>query len=102
MVWVKNCQDDDWINLDNVFSISFQQMNKQEDWVEFLVRPSNARIFQVCLEIGPNPHPESDSEDITWHSQFYDRAVMAATAVFDAIAKAEDEKRMMVDLQKKL
>jgi hypothetical protein len=102
MVWVKNCQDDDWINLDNVFSISFQQMNKKEDWVEFFVRPSNARIFQVSLGIGPNPNPEPDSEDITWHSLFYDRATSVAISIFDAIAKAERENRIMVDLQNEI
>ena len=102
MVWLKNCQDDDWINLDNVFSISFQQMNKKEDWIEFLVRPSNARILQICLELGPNPHPEPNSEDISWHSRFYDRAMIVSAAVFDAIARAENENRMTIDLQKEI
>jgi|GEM_PF-7111747 len=104
MVWVKNCQDDDWINLDNVFSISFQQMDAtgKDDWIEFLVRPSNARILQICLEVGPNPYPDPDSEDITWHSRFYDRAMKVTIAVFEAISKAKREERLWIDLQKEI
>ncbi len=96
MVWVKNCEDDDWINLDNVFSISFQQMNNKEDWIEFLVRPSNARILEICLEIGPNPNPDPHSKDITWDSRFYDRAMIVADTVFETIKKADCDKRIRI------
>jgi hypothetical protein len=103
MVWIKNCQDDDWINLDQVFSISFQQMDgtEKEDWIEFLVRPSNARILEICLDVGPNPHPEDDSE-ISWHSRFYDRAIEVTTEIFKIISKAKEENWLWVDLQKEL
>jgi hypothetical protein len=104
MVWIKNCQDDDWINLDNVFSISFQQIDAagKDDWIEFIVRPSNARILQICLEVGTNPNPDPNSDDISWHSLFYDRAMKVATAVFEAISKAQNENRIRIDLQKEI
>jgi hypothetical protein len=72
-VCIKNCQDDDWINLDTVFSISFQQMNAagKDDWIDFIVRPSSARIFQICLNVGRNPNPDPNSYDISWHSIFF-------------------------------
>jgi hypothetical protein len=103
MVWIKNCQDDDWINLDNVFSISFQQMDAagKEDWIEFIVRPSNARILQICLCVGPNPNP-NDENDITWHGLFYDRALEVTKIVFQAIAKAKKEDSLWLDLEKEI
>jgi hypothetical protein len=103
MVWIKNCQDDDWINLDNVFSISFQQMDAtgKDDWIEFIVRPSGARILQICLETGSNPNPDSD-EDISWHSLFYDRAMQVTTAIFESISKAKKEDKLWIDLQKEI
>ncbi|PKL69606.1 MAG: hypothetical protein CVV30_08630 [Methanomicrobiales archaeon HGW-Methanomicrobiales-1] len=104
MVWIKNCQDDDWINLDNVFSISFQQMDAtgKDDWIEFIVRPSNARILQICLEVGVNPNPDYDSDNISWHSCFYDRAMQVTNVIFEAIANAKKEDRLWIDLQKEI
>jgi hypothetical protein len=103
MVWIKNCQDDDWINLDNVFSISFEQMDAagKEDWIEFIIRPSQARILQICLGIGPNPKPNVD-EDITWHSEFYDRAMEVSKKVFETIQKAKNEDWVWLDLQEEI
>jgi hypothetical protein len=102
MVWVKNCLDDDWINLDNVFSISFQQMDTtgKDDWIEVFVRPSGARILQISLEIGPNPNRSDD--DISWHSLFYDRAMEVTNAIFEAISKAQRENKVWIDLQKEI
>lgn len=104
MVWIKNCQDDDWINLDNVFSISFEQMDAagKDDWIEFIVRPSGARIFQICLDVGINPNPDSDSDNISWHSLFYDRAMQVTTSIFETISKAKKEDKILIDLQQEI
>lgn len=104
MIWIKNCQDDDWINLDNVFSISFEQMDAtgKDDWIEFIVRPSGARIFQICLNTGKNPNPDPDTNDISWHSIFYDRAMQVTTTIFEAISKAKREDILWIDLQKEI
>jgi hypothetical protein len=77
-------------------------MNEKEDWVEFLVRPSNARILEICIEIGPNPSPDPNSDNTTWDSRFYERAMTVADAIFDAIKKAKCENRMRIDLQKEI
>jgi hypothetical protein len=102
MVWVKNCLDDDWINLDNVFSISFQQLDAtgKDDWIEVFVRPSEARILQISLEIGTDPNLSDD--DISWHGLFYDRSLMVMKLIFEAISKAQKEDRPWIDLQKEI
>ena len=103
MVWIKNCQDDDWINLDNVFSISFQQMDTagEDDWIEFVVRPSNARILQICLGIGQNPYPEDGSKG-SWHSLFYERAMSVSKNIFEIIKKAKNEDWVWIDLEEEI